>query len=31
MKFANSHPEIRLTPINMNEDVTRMHYHVMNS
>ena len=29
--FANSHPEIRLTPINMNEDVTRMHYHVLNS
>ncbi len=26
--FANSHPEIVITPINMNEDVTKMYNHV---
>ncbi len=26
--FANEHPEIQLIPINMNEDVTKMHIHV---
>ena len=26
--FANSHPDILLTPINMNEDVTKMYNHV---
>lgn len=26
--FHNEHPEIMLTPINMNEDVTKMYYHV---
>ena len=27
--FANEHPNIKLIPINMNEDVTRMHVHVL--
>ena len=27
--FANEHPNIRMIPINMNEDVTRMHVHVL--
>ena len=27
--FANSHPDIVLTPINMNEDVTKMYNHVV--
>ena len=26
--FANQHPDIQLIPINMNEDVTKMHIHV---
>lgn len=26
--FANEHPDIQLVPINMNEDVTKMHIHV---
>ena len=26
--FAKAHPEIKLTPINMNEDVTKMYIHV---
>ena len=26
--FAGSHPEIIITPINMNEDVTKMYNHV---
>ena len=26
--FANDHPDIQLTPINMNEDVTKMQMHV---
>lgn len=29
--FANSHPGIILTPINMNEDVTKMYNHVKNT
>lgn len=29
--FANSHPVIILTPINMNEDVTKMYNHVKNT
>lgn len=29
--FANSHPDIILTPINMNEDVTKMYNHVKNT
>lgn len=29
--FANSHPEIVITPINMNEDVTKMYNHVLSS
>lgn len=29
--FANSHTDIMLVPINMNEDVTKMYTHVMNS
>lgn len=27
--FANQHPDIRLIPINMNEDITKMHLHVI--
>ncbi len=27
--FSKEHPEIRLVPINMNEDVTKMYVHVM--
>lgn len=27
--FANQHPDIRLIPINMNEDITKMHSHVI--
>lgn len=27
--FAKSHPEIVITPVNMNEDVTKMYHHVM--
>jgi len=26
--FAKEHPEIRLTPVNMNEDITKMYNHV---
>ena len=26
--FANNHPEITITPINMNEDVAKMYKHV---
>lgn len=26
--FANEHPDIQLIPINMNEDITKMHIHV---
>ena len=29
--FANSHPGIIITPINMNEDVTKMYNHVKNT
>ena len=29
--FAKSHPEIVITPVNMNEDVTKMYHHVMTS
>lgn len=29
--FANSHTDITITPINMNEDVTKMYNHVRNS
>ena len=29
--FAREHPEITLMPVNMNEDVTKMYNHVMNS
>ena len=29
--FLNEHPDIQLIPINMNEDITKMHYHVMHS
>lgn len=28
--FANEHPKIKLVPINMNEDVDKMYYHVIN-
>lgn len=26
--FAKEHPDIKLIPVNMNESVTKMHYHV---
>ena len=29
--FANSHPDMVITPVNMNEDVTKMYNHVRNS
>lgn len=29
--FANSHPEIDIVPVNMNEDITKMYHHVMQS
>ena len=29
--FANQHPEIQMIPVNMNEDVTKMHTHVIKS
>lgn len=29
--FAKEHPDISLIPINMNEDITKMYNHVMNS
>ena len=29
--FANSHKDIVITPVNMNEDITRMYNHVRNS
>jgi hypothetical protein len=27
--FANEHPNIRLLPVNMNEDITKMYNHVV--
>lgn len=29
--FAREHPEIKLIPINMNEDITKMYQHVLNT
>lgn len=29
--FAKEHPEIKLIPINMNEDITKMYQHVLNT
>ena len=29
--FSKEHPEIRMIPINMNEDVTKMYVHVTES
>ena len=29
--FKNNDPDIQLTPVNMNEDVTKMYNHVINT
>lgn len=29
--FAKEHPEVNLIPINMNEDITKMYQHVLNT
>lgn len=29
--FKNQHPDIHIIPVNMNEDVTKMYYHVINT
>ena len=29
--FANSHKSVNIIPVNMNEDVTKMYRHVMNT